>query len=230
MNVELTHSLQARARKHAALGDPNRLRVVDLLTVGDLSATELQDELDMPSNLLAHHLKALEEVGIVTRHRSEGDRRRSYVSLTAGSLDGLAPGSTFSATRVVFVCTANSARSQLAAALWSAASAIPAISAGTHPADTIAEGAVAVARAHDLPLADATPRALAGVATAGDFVITVCDSAREELGDAASVHWSIPDPVRIGTAEAFDAAYSALQGRVSELAGRLAGAAASSAA
>lgn len=87
MNIEPNHSLQARARKHAALGDSHRLRVVDLLTLGDLSVTELQEELTMQSNLLAHHLKALEEVGIITRHRSEGDRRRSYVTLAPGSLE-----------------------------------------------------------------------------------------------------------------------------------------------
>ncbi len=230
MNVELNHSLQNRARKHAALGDSHRLRIVDLLTLGDLSVTELQEELTMQSNLLAHHLKALEEVGIITRHRSEGDRRRSYVTLAPGSLDGLAPGSSLVADRVVFVCTANSARSQLAAALWRAASPVPGVSAGTHPAEAIAAGAVAVAHSHGLSLVDATPRDLAGVAAPGDFIVTVCDNAREELGDAASVHWSIPDPVRIGTAEAFDAAYSALQSRVSELAGRLGGPAASSAA
>ena len=62
---------------------------------------------------------------------------------------------------------------------------------------------------------------VAGVAGPGDFVVTVCDSAREELGDAASVHWSIPDPVRIGTEAAFDTAYTALEGRVGELATRL---------
>lgn len=224
MNVELNHSLQARARKYAALADASRLRIVDLLTLGDLSASELQDELGMASNLLAHHLKALEEVGIVSRHRSEGDRRRSYVTLTTGALEGLAPGSTLTARRVVFVCTANSARSQLAAALWNATSAIPAVSAGTHPTERIAEGAMAVAAAHALALPDVEPQALAGVAEAGDFVVTVCDSAREELGDTASVHWSIPDPVRVGSDAAFDAAYAALAGRVGELSTRLAAA------
>jgi protein-tyrosine-phosphatase/DNA-binding HxlR family transcriptional regulator len=221
MKTEANHSIEARALKHAALADAGRLRIVDLLTLGDLSASELQEELGMASNLLAHHLRALEEVGIIARHRSEGDRRRSYVTLAPGALDGLAPGAALSASRVVFVCTANSARSQLAAALWNAASPIPAVSAGTHPADRIAEGAIAVATARALDLPDAAPRPLAVVAAPGDFVVTVCDSAREELGDAASVHWSIPDPVRVGTEAAFDSAYSALEGRVGELAARL---------
>lgn len=221
MNTERNHSIEARALKHAALADAGRLRIVDLLTLGDLSASELQDELGMASNLLAHHLKALEDVGIIARHRSEGDRRRSYVTLAPGALEGLAPGAVLTAARVVFVCTANSARSQLAAALWNAASPIPAVSAGTHPAERIADGAIAIAAARDLDLPDTAPQPLAGVAGPGDFVVTVCDSAREELGDAASVHWSIPDPVRIGTEAAFDTAYTALEGRVGELATRL---------
>jgi ArsR family transcriptional regulator, arsenate/arsenite/antimonite-responsive transcriptional repressor / arsenate reductase (thioredoxin) len=39
----------------------------------------------MPSNLLAHHLRVLEEAGLVTRHRSEGDKRRSYLRLVPGT-------------------------------------------------------------------------------------------------------------------------------------------------
>ena len=221
MNTELNHSIEMRALKHAALADAGRLRIVDLLTLGDLSSGELQAELGMASNLLAHHLRTLDDAGLVDRHRSEGDRRRSYVSLRPGALDGLAPGSVLAARRVVFVCTANSARSQLATALWRTASEVPAVSAGTHPAESIAAGAVEIATANGLDLPDTAPRSLHGVVLAGDFVVTVCDSAREELGDDASAHWSVPDPVRNGSREAFERAFHDLQRRVDELAPRL---------
>jgi protein-tyrosine-phosphatase len=81
----------------------------------------------------------------------------------------------------LFVCTRNSARSQLAAALWTRISNIPSTSAGTHPADRIAQGAIEVARRHGVDLADLSPRRLDRVAHAEDFVVTVCDNAHEEL-------------------------------------------------
>ncbi len=221
MNTERNYSIEARALKHAALADAGRLRIIDLLTLGDLASGELQGELGMASNLLAHHLRTLDDAGLIDRHRSEGDRRRSYVSLRPGALDGLTPGSALSARRVVFVCTANSARSQLATALWTTVSDIPAVSAGTHPAEGIAAGAFEVAAANGLALPDIAPRSLEGVAAAGDFVVTVCDSAREELGDGASAHWSVPDPVRDGSRAAFEAAFTDLRRRVDELAPRL---------
>jgi len=102
----------------------------------------------MPSNLLAHHLRVLEAAGLLTRTRSEGDRRRSYLRLQLETLDRLLPPPIATTPRVVFVCTANSARSQLAVALWQRASQVPAASAGTHPAARIHPGAVAAAARH----------------------------------------------------------------------------------
>ena len=46
--------------------------------------------LAMPSNLLAHHLHVLQQAGVITRRRSEGDRRRTYLRLLPGALDPLA--------------------------------------------------------------------------------------------------------------------------------------------
>lgn len=212
----------ARAARHAALGDPSRLHIIDLLTLGDLSPSEIRAVLGLSSNLVAHHLNVLESVGMVERSRSEADKRRSYVHLTEVALAGLLPGRTERASRVLFVCTANSARSQLAAALWATRSDIPAASGGTHPAARVSPGAVAVAERHALALSDVTPRPLDAVRGESDFVITVCDNAHEELGVAGDLHWSIPDPVRIGTDVAFDSAYDELERRISELAPRLA--------
>jgi protein-tyrosine-phosphatase len=175
----------------------------------------------MPSNLLSHHLRSLEAAGLATRHRSEADKRRSYIRLATGSLDGLAPGREHGVRRVLFVCTRNSARSQLAVALWNQASEIPSISAGTHPAERIAPGALDVAHRHGVHLADVPPRRLDDVADADDFVVTVCDNAHEELPRLKGIHWSVPDPLRLNTEDAFESAFTDITRRISDLAPRL---------
>ena len=109
MNADRTSELERRAILHAALADPARLRITDTLLAGDASPSELAAMLAMPSNLLAHHLHVLEQAGIITRRRSEGDRRRTYLQLIPGALDSLAPPPARAALRVLFVCTANSA-------------------------------------------------------------------------------------------------------------------------
>ena len=224
MNDEQRAELERRAAVHAALADPARLAITDALADGDASPSELAGMLAMPSNLLAHHLNVLEETGLVTRHRSEGDRRRTYLRLVPGILDTLTGPPGRAARRVVFVCTANSARSHLAAALWRRASPVPAVSAGTRPAERIHPGAVDAAGRHQLPLPRLRPRHLSEVQHDGDLVVTVCDLAHEELGARADVHWSVPDPVPAGDPGSFDAALTELDRRVTRLAPRLAAA------
>ena len=206
---------------HAALADPARLQITDMLLTGDESPSELAALLAMSSNLLAHHLRVLEQAGVITRRRSEGDRRRTYLQLIPATLDSLAAPPARAARRVLFVCTANSARSHLAAALWRRASTVPAVSAGTHPAARIDPGAIAAARRHRLPLPQLRPRHISDVQDDGDLVVTVCDLAREELGHQAAVHWSVPDPVPAGDPVSFDAAVAELSHRVERLAPRL---------
>ena len=127
-----------RARVFSALGDSNRLAVVELLQVQDLSPDALAAALEMPGNLLAHHLKVLQAAGIIVRRHSQNDKRRTYIHLVDGALEGLLPSAdAFTAPRVVFVCTHNSARSVMAEALWREVSDVPAASAGTHPADCV---------------------------------------------------------------------------------------------
>jgi protein-tyrosine-phosphatase len=222
MNSEVTSELERRAAVHAALADPARLRITDALADGDLSPSELMSMLTMPSNLLAHHLRVLEDAGLVTRRRSQGDRRRTYLRLVPGSLDIPAGGPARPAGRVLFVCTANSARSHLAAALWRRASKVPSASAGTHPAGVIDPGAIDAAGRHALPLPRLRPRHISDVQHDGDLIVAVCDLAYEELGGLAAVHWSVPDPVPAGDAASFDAALDELAGRVRRLAPRLA--------
>ena len=231
MNREQMDWLERRASVHAALADVSRLRIMDLLTVGDASSSELGRDLGMPSNLLAHHLKVLEAAGLVARHRSEGDARRSYLSINptyaADSQTGVvaADGQAASPRRVLFVCTANTARSHLAAALWRRSSRVRAASAGTHPGDRINPGARAAAKRHGLTLPELSPRALADVLRDDDLVITVCDRSHEELGDLGWAHWSVPDPVPHGTDAAFEAALEDLARRVDALAPKVAKAA-----
>lgn len=220
MNAERVPALRQRAAIHAALADPARLAIVDALALGDVSPSELQTLVDLPSNLLAHHLKVLESHGVVTRSRSEADRRRTYVRLLPGSLDALHPGARGDVARVVFVCTRNSARSHLAAALWRRSSSVPTASAGTHPAERIDPGALAVAARHQVSMRRVRPRKVEDVLHADDLIITVCDAAHEELGAAGAVHWSVPDPVPVGSAEAFEAVFTQLSQRVGDLASR----------
>lgn len=221
MTTDTNSGLEWRARVHAALGEPARLAVVEALSLGDASPSELQALLGMPSNLLSHHLKVLEEARVVTRSRSEGDHRRTYLKLVAGTLKGLLADSLTTAPRVLFVCTHNSARSQLAVALWRGLSTVPVASAGTSPAPRVHPGALAAAQRHGLPLRRSRPRQLDDVVLAGDFVVTVCDSAHEQIGGDARLHWSIPDPVRVGSDDAFDQTLDALTRRVGDLAARV---------
>lgn len=223
MNIERTVELEARAKVHAALADVTRLQIVDQLTVGDASASEVGAALGVPSNLLAHHLKVLEQTHLVVRRRSEGDGRRWYLSLGPAADPEMTGGSILgSPSRVVFVCTANTARSHLAAALWRLASPITAVSAGTHPGDRIHPGAMKTADRHGLLVPDVAPQLLNGVQQDGDLVITVCDRAHEELGGLGWAHWSVLDPVAVGTKAAFETAYDDLASRVTALAPRLA--------
>lgn len=210
-----TPSLADRAGRHAALSDPARLALVDELMSSDRSPIELRRLLGIESNLLAHHLDVLEGVGMIQRSRSSGDGRRRYVHLKPGALDGLVPGQRRKASRALFVCTRNSARSQLAAALWSQMTGTEAVSAGTHPADRVHPGAVAAAERVGLDLTGSTPRTLADIGKPPALVVTVCDQAHEELSpDDSWLHWSIPDPVSRESRAAFDATVVELRERI----------------
>lgn len=215
--------LERRAGIFAALADPTRLRIVDLLTLGDLSSSEIGSNLDLRSNLIAHHLGVLESAGIIARTRSEFDRRRSYIGLRPEIFDTLAPPGVAPPRRVLFVCTANSARSQLAEVIWRDTSAVEVASAGTSPAGGVNPGATASAARHGLAI-DTTirPRHIDDVRADGDLVITVCDDAHERLLANDDLHWSIRDPARLGTAAAFDTAFETLRQRIRAFSSRLA--------
>lgn len=210
--------LLARAAVHAALGEPARLAIVEELATSDRSPKELADRLSIPSNLLAHHLEVLGQVGLIARSASAGDGRRKYVRLVRGPLGQLARSGRAVCGEMLFVCSQNSARSQLAAALWTARTGCTATSAGTRPAARVHRGAVAAARRAGLSLAGAVPSML-GEIPSNAQVVTVCDLVHEELAAGPGWwHWSIPDPVEAGTAAAFDAVVAELDARIASLA------------
>jgi protein-tyrosine-phosphatase len=211
-------SVESRAARHAALGDPHRLLIVDQLAASDRSPAELQRLVDCPSNLLAHHLDVLEGARLISRHRSSGDGRRRYVTLELAAVASVALRGGVPVQPALFVCSQNSARSQLAAALWRSITDEPATSAGTHPADRVHPGAVAAARRAHLDLSGAHPQPLSAVTDLPALVITVCDRAHEELEQADWLHWSIPDPVPDGRRSAFDDTVDALRRRIEDVA------------
>ena len=119
--------------------------------------------------------------------------------------------------RVAFLCSQNSARSQLAESYWRTVSDIPVVSGGTHPASRVHPRAVTVGRRHGLDLTTARPRLAADVLSGDELVIAVCDRAYEDL-DSQPLHWSIPDPALAESAEAFEGAYDDITGRINRLA------------
>lgn len=216
MEVEL--SLEMRVRVHAALGDPGRLAIADALAVGDASPGEIAARLGMATNLVAHHLKVLEEAGVISRSRSEADKRRTYVRLRPHALAALKAPALPVPRRVVFVCTHNSARSQLAAALWTAHTGTAAASAGTDPAPRVHPRAVRTAKRHGLTLDASKTSHVDSVARDDDLVIAVCDHAHESLpATLARLHWSVPDPVPANTDKAFESAFTDIAARIEQL-------------
>ncbi len=215
-----TADLPTRARAYAALGDPSRLAIVDLLAHADLAPGELGARLGLPTNLMAHHLQVLQEAGLVFRRRSEGDRRRNYAIRTAACNALIGAGQSPRPAKIAFLCSQNSARSQLAESYWRTVSEVPVVSAGTRPAARVHPRAVSIARRHGLDLTSARPSLAADVLGGGELVIAVCDRAYEELG-GEPLHWSIPDPAPSEGAAAFEAAYDDIAARISRLAASL---------
>ena len=178
--------------------------------------------LAMPSNLLAHHLNVLEQAGLVTRRRSEGDRRRTYLRLVPGALDPLA--------------APPAARAASAVRLHRELGPLPpgrrAVAPRQHDPGDLGRHPPRAARSTPArsPPPGATgcrcPGCGPGTSTTSrsddDLVVTVCDRAHEELGRPAAVHWSVPDPVPAGDPASFDAAVADLSRRVGRLAPRLA--------
>ncbi len=127
--------------------------------------------------------------------------------------------------RVLVLCTGNSARSQIAEALFAAhgAGRIEAASAGSRPAPRVNPYAIEVLREHGIRWEGRRPKSIDDVAGEHfDLVITVCDNARDACpyfpGAGAQVHWGLPDPAEVAdpaaARRAFHETYLALATRV----------------
>ena len=200
-------------------GHPVRWRLLSELAASDRTVRELVALVGEAQNLVSYHLGKLREQGVVFARRSTNDGRDTYyaVDLTRfgellwAAADALHPGlrppgpgarpSGAAPVRVLFLCTGNSARSQIAEALLRHRSegTVEACSAGSHP-KPLHPTAVAVMREeYGIDLSAAQPKHLGVFAEHPfDWVISLCDRVREvcpELpGEPETVHWSIPDP------------------------------------
>jgi ArsR family transcriptional regulator, arsenate/arsenite/antimonite-responsive transcriptional repressor / arsenate reductase (thioredoxin) len=119
---------------------------------------------------------------------------------TVGSHSGRLRGS--ARARVLFLCTGNSARSQMAEALAEQLSegAVRAASAGSHP-KPLHPNAVRVMHARGIDLEGRRSKPLSEfTGQQFDFVITLCDRVREICpefpGTPEAIHWSVRDPAR----------------------------------
>jgi protein-tyrosine-phosphatase/DNA-binding transcriptional ArsR family regulator len=201
------------------IGDEHRWALVSHLAQGDRRVGELTRLVDEPQNLVSYHLRELRDAGLVSSRRSSFDGRDTYYRLdldrcralfceTASALHPsleLTPQEVTTrsrrgrAPRVLFLCTGNSARSQMAEALLvdHTDRAIQARSAGSHPKQ-LHPNAVRVMAERGIDIAGNTTKHFSRYARGHfDCVVTLCDKVREVCpefpDDPATVHWSMPD-------------------------------------
>jgi len=229
----------------AAVADPHRWRLLTELARSDRRVGELTELIGKPQNLVSYHLAELRNVGLVSARRSSADGRDVYYradlercrDLLAAAGDALHPGIRLASpapppeparrrpTRVLFLCTGNSARSQMAEALLIERSGhtVDARSAGSHP-KPLHPNAVRVMAERGIDIAGNTTKHLRSVArTRFDRVITLCDKVREvcpELpGPVTTAHWSLPDPAIDGATD--EATYPAFRAAADDLETRI---------
>jgi len=236
----------------ALASDPVRWQLMVALASSDLQVGELTRATGQPQNLVSYHLGRLRDGGLVSSHKSSYDGRAAYYRLyldrcgallaaTGAALHpGLPPavqrpGVATPITRptaqgrrrakVLFVCTGNGTRSQIAEALLhhSAGDHVDVASAGSHPKPihanavrVLAELGIDISQARSKPLAQFDGRHF-------DYVVTLCDKVREVCpefpGQRRATHWSIEDPSGLpgsdrATLPAFRAVATDLQSRI----------------
>lgn len=219
-------------------GHELRWQILRELAHSDLRVRELVSSLDQPQNLVSYHLGKLRTAGLAITQRSSADGRDVYYHLdlsrcaelltdTANALHPALQREQAHASlrkrrgrrlQVLFLCTGNSARSPMAAALLRhhTDGLVHAVSAGSHPRpiDQYAVGAVAD---YGVDISKHRARRLDAYANKSfDYVISLCDRVRELCprfpDHPAYIHWSIPNP-----ASASDAADSAYRRTAAEL-------------
>ncbi len=197
-----------------------RWQMVRALSEGDYRVQELVTLVNAPMNLVSYHLKKLRDAGLVSTRRSEADSRDVYYSLDLARLQTLyqAAGAALHpalasvpaavpqpvpSQRVLFICTHNAARSQMAEALLRdrAGDQVEVFSAGSQPT-ALHPDAIATMDARGIDIRGQQTKSwdlFAGQAF--DYVISVCDRAREVCptfpGEGVQIHWGFPDPLAI---------------------------------
>jgi protein-tyrosine-phosphatase len=232
-------------------GHPLRWRLLGELARSDRMVHELTGLVGHPQNLVSYHLGKLRDARLVSARRSSADRRDAYytvdltrlgemLSATGGALHpGLRlvppvsppptdaePGS--ARARVLFLCTGNSGRSQMAEALARVRSGgvVEAHSAGSRPKPLHANAVRVMRDEHGIDIAGQSPKHLSVFADQRfDRVISLCDRVREVCpefpGEPETVHWSIPDPAAGHVDGDDEASHPAFQRTADELETRI---------
>lgn len=234
-------------------GHPLRWRILSTLATSDLRVRELTAALNERQSLVSYHLGRLRAGALVRVRRSSADGRDAYYSVDLDQCAALivaagaalhpglrlAPaedashrsgGGSRHIPRVLFLCTGNSARSQMAEAFTMDRARFPirAFSAGSRP-KPLHPNAVRVMRARGIDIGACRSKPLDEfVRRPFDHVVTLCDRVREVCpefrGDPRLTHWSMDDPSAAGTTEtktlpAFEAAANEIDHRVQFLLG-----------
>jgi ArsR family transcriptional regulator, arsenate/arsenite/antimonite-responsive transcriptional repressor / arsenate reductase (thioredoxin) len=203
------------------LGHELRWRLLQSLSISDLRVQEMTRIVGEPQNVISYHLQMLETLGLVRVHPSAADSRESYYSIDlqrVGDLykmvgEALHPALSFNfpdplldfvsaePPQILFICTHNSARSQMAEGILRlhTGDKINVQSAGTQP-KTIHSLTVRVMEEMGIDSSRHWSKDLDQYSRHSfDYVITVCDRAREVCpefpGNPVKIHWSIPDPI-----------------------------------
>ncbi len=206
-------------------GHPLRWLLLTELARSDRRVRELNERLGQPQSLVSYHLGQLRAGGLVSARRSSADRRDSYYridltrcgELLAEAGHSLHPGLGLvpapaeripRRTRVLFLCTGNSARSQMAEALLGqlGGDMVDGASAGSHP-KPLHPNAVLVMREHGIDISGRQAKHLDTFAGQRfGYVISLCDRLREVCpefpGHPQMIHWSIADPAGEGHGDA----------------------------
>jgi ArsR family transcriptional regulator, arsenate/arsenite/antimonite-responsive transcriptional repressor / arsenate reductase (thioredoxin) len=215
----------------ALAGHPLRWRLLSELARSDRRVRELCGLVGRPQALVSYHLARLRADGVVSTRRSMADGRDVYYSvdlvrcgeLLSATGAALHPGlragyrAPPSRARVLFLCTGNSARSQMAEAL-AEEQGVHAFSAGSAP-KPLHPDAVRVMRVYGVDIAGRRSKHLSEFARERfDCVVSLCDRVREVCpdfpGDPEVIHWSIPDPARDADPEAFERTAAELAVRI----------------
>lgn len=206
-----------------------RWHLLQLLSHSDYRGQDLVGKLNLPQNLISYHLKQLRQGHLVTERRSSADERSIFYSLDVERFQGLylAAGSTLHPAvtavtvpecpdemgvhvplRVLFLCTENSARSQMAEALLRHLShgTVEVLSAGSIPAAQVHPLARRCMEERGIDMSQAVPKHIEMfLGQPFDAIVTVCDRVMESCptfpGDPERAHWSFLDPATIQGAE-----------------------------